>query len=239
MYYCPKCKVTIRGKKTCCPLCEGKILSGNDLKRTGIDEKIYSSDDFTDEYNEAFPILSERRITGITFIKLCTFILAVIIVICLSLQYLFKDEMSWTSAIVGGGIVAWLDVIAVMRYRYNILKVVTVEVVVALIVDYYIDKVTGFHGWSVVWMIPFCLLGHSVVTWIIAKIRRLRFEDYISYIVFDVILSYAQIYFIKIGENTLPYAAVFTVAAFTIALIAVILFRFRELKNATQKMFNV
>ena len=25
MQYCPKCKIKIRGKKTCCPMCQGPL----------------------------------------------------------------------------------------------------------------------------------------------------------------------------------------------------------------------
>ncbi len=239
MYYCPKCKITIRGNKQCCPLCEGKILDKNGMRRAAIDETLYDIDDLEDDYNEAFPILNERKITGHTFARICTFILAVIIVMCLTLRYLFGDMVSWTGVTILGSVVAWLDILAVLRYRYNVLKVLAVEVIVAIIVDYYIDKITGFHGWSVTWMIPFCLVGHTIVTFIIAKAMKLRFVEYIIYICLDAFLAFLQIIFIWNGENTLPYAAVFVIAGFVITLVATFLFRFRELRSAAGRMFNV
>lgn len=239
MYYCPKCKIVIRGNKTCCPLCEGKILGKEDVLRMGIDAEMYDLDDFSDDFDEPYPTLPERKITGVTFVKICTFLLAVIIVMGVSLQYLFGDMFNWTGMVILGSIVLWLDILAIMRYRYNVLKVLAVEVLVAIIVDYYIDKITGNYGWSVVWMIPFCLVTHSIITWIIAKAMRLRFEEYIIYIVFDAVLAFSQAYFIWNGENTLPYAAVFVMAAFAIALAALFLFRFRELRSATHRLFNV
>lgn len=239
MYYCPKCKITIRGKKTCCPLCEGKILTGVELKRTGIDESVYNSDDFTEDYNEAFPILNTGKMSGSTFKKICTFLLAIVFVMWITLKYLFKDAVSWMDAFMLGTVVAWADIMAIMRYRYNVLKVLALEVLFVIIIDYYIDRVTGFRGWSVIWMIPFCLVGHSAVTFVISKFMKLRFVEYIIYIIMDAVLAFGQIYFIWNGENTLPYAAVFVIAAYTIAIIAAIIFRYRELKFATEKMFNV
>ena len=239
MYYCPKCKIVIRGNKSCCPLCEGKILDKQDVLRMGVDAEMYDMDDFSEDYDEPYPTLPERKITGVTFVKICTFLLAVIIVMGVALRFLFGDMFNWTGMVILGSIVLWLDILAIMRYRYNFLKVLAVEVLVAIIVDYYIDKVTGFYGWSVVWMIPFCLVGHSIVTWLIAKAMKLRFEEYIIYIVFDAVLAFSQAYFIWNGENTLPYAAVFVMAAFAIALAALFLFRFRELRSATHRLFNV
>lgn len=239
MYYCPKCKIIIRGNKQCCPLCEGKILDKDGMRRAAIDETLYDIDDIEDDYNKAFPILNERKITGHTFARICTFILAVIIVMCLTLRYLFGDMVSWTGVTILGSVVVWLDILAVLRYRYNVLKVLAVEVIVAIIVDYYIDKITGFHGWSVIWMIPFCLVGHTIVTFIIAKAMKLRFVEYIIYICLDAFLAFLQIIFIWNGENTLPYAAVFVIAGFVITLVATFLFRFRELRSAAGRMFNV
>ncbi|SEL49806.1 MULTISPECIES: DUF6320 domain-containing protein [unclassified Butyrivibrio] len=239
MHYCPKCKIVIRGNKTCCPLCEGKILGRSDVLRTGIDERMYDIDDFSEEPDEPYPTLPERKINGVTFVKICTFLLAIIIVLGITLKYLFGDMVTWVGMVILGSVVLWLDILAIMRYRYNILKVLAVEVLVAIIVDYYIDKVTGFHGWSVIWMIPFCLVGHSIASWIIAKFMKLRIEEYIIYIVFDAVLAFSQAYFIWSGENTYPYAAVFVMAAFAIAVAALLLFRFRELSSATQRMFNV
>ena len=239
MYYCPKCKIVIRGNKTCCPLCEGKILDKQDVMRMGIDAEMYDLDDISEDFEEPYPTLPERKITGVTFVKICTFLLAIIIVMGIALQFLFGEMFAWCGMFILGSIVLWLDILAIMRYRYNILKVLAVEILVAIIVDYYIDKVTGFYGWSVIWMIPFGLVGHSIATWIIAKLMKLRFEEYIIYIVFDAILAFSQAYFIWNGENTLPYAAVFVMAAFAIALVALFLFRFRELRSATHRLFNV
>ena len=210
------------------------------MKRAAIDDSgMYDMDEFTDEPNEAFPILNERKITGVTFLRLCTFLLAIIIVVGVALKYLFGDMMSWTGVVILGAVVMWLDIIAVMRYRYNLLKVLEVEVIVAIVVDYYIDKMTGFYGWSVIWMIPFCLLGHTALTYTIAKLLKLRFEEYIIYIVLDAVLAFGQMIFIWNGENTLPYAAVGVMAAFAIMLVAAILFRFRELRSAAGRVFNV
>ncbi len=239
MLYCPKCKITIRGSKQCCPLCEGKIIDRNEMKRIAIDESMYDMDEFTDDPNEAFPILDVKKITGVTFVRICTFLLAIIIVVGIALRYLFGEMMSWTGVMTLGAVVMWLDILAIMRYRYNILKVLAVEVLVAIVVDYYIDKMTGFYGWSVIWMIPFCLVGHSILTVIIAKGIKLRFEEYIIYIVMDAVLAFGQIYFIWNGENTLPYAAVGVIALFAIALVGTFLFRYRELRSAADKMFNV
>ncbi|WP_026660490.1 DUF6320 domain-containing protein [Butyrivibrio sp. AC2005] len=239
MQYCPKCKIVIRGDKTCCPLCEGKVLGKKDVLRTGLDKKMYDINDFSEESEAPYPTLPERRISGVTFVKICTFLLGIIIVMGAAIKYLFGDSVTWVPVFILGSVVLWLDILAIMRYRYNILKVLTIEVIVAIIINYYVDKKTGFYGWSVSWMIPFSLVGHTILSWIVAQVMKLRFEEYIIYIVMDAVMAFSQIIFIWNGENSVPYAAVFVMAAFAITLIATLLFRFRELRSATSRMFNV
>ncbi len=239
MQYCPKCKIVIRGDKTCCPLCEGKVLGKKDVLRTGLDKKMYDINDFSEESEAPYPTLPERRISGVTFMKICTFLLGIIIVMGAAIKYLFGDSVTWVPVFILGSVVLWLDILAIMRYRYNILKVLTIEVIVAIIINYYVDKKTGFYGWSVSWMIPFSLVGHTILSWIVAQVMKLRFEEYIIYIVMDAVMAFSQIIFIWNGENSVPYAAVFVMAAFAITLIATLLFRFRELRSATSRMFNV
>ena len=239
MQYCPKCKIVIRGDKTCCPLCEGKVLGKKDVLRTGLDKKMYDINDFSEESEAPYPTLPERRINGVTFVKICTFLLGIIIVMGAAIKYLFGDSVTWVPVFILGSVVLWLDILAIMRYRYNILKVLTIEVIVAIIINYYVDKKTGFYGWSVSWMIPFSLVGHTILSWIVAQVMKLRFEEYIIYIVMDAVMAFSQIIFIWNGENSVPYAAVFVMAAFAITLIATLLFRFRELRSATSRMFNV
>ena len=156
-----------------------------------------------------------------TFVKICTFLLGIIIVMGAAIKYLFGDSVTWVPVFILGSVVLWLDILAIMRYRYNILKVLTIEVIVAIIINYYVDKKTGFYGWSVSWMIPFSLVGHTILSWIVAQVMKLRFEEYIIYIVMDAVMAFSQIIFIWNGENSVPYAAVFVMAAFAITLIQI------------------
>jgi hypothetical protein len=221
MQVCNKCNIRIRGRKECCPLCQGK------LNETEGDE------------NLAFPILEKRKITSITFLKVCTFISIVALIVFGTVNIMTSGAFPFIGPVILGVIVAWIDIVATMYLRNNIIKVITFEVLVAIVVDFYVDMRTGFYGWSVNWMIPMTLIGLAIATIITANIMGLRLDEYILYIVFDFVMALLQIICIKNGMNTLPWPAASSIMFYLILIAALVIFRFRDLKNASEKMFNI
>ncbi|WP_026651925.1 DUF6320 domain-containing protein [Butyrivibrio proteoclasticus] len=221
MQICPKCKVNIRGEKSCCPLCQSQL------------KKVEG------ELSPAFPTLKKKKISNITFIKVCTFLFVALEIIFFALHYVTQRQFSFFPIMILGTLVVWLTLITTIYLKNNMIKVITWEVIVAIIVDVYIDKATGFNGWSLHWMVPATLVALAIATITIAKMLKLRLDEYILYIVFDLLMALSQMIFIRLGQNRFIYPAVFSITFYLILTAALVIFRFRDLKNATQKMFNV
>ncbi len=221
MQICPKCKVQIRGKKSCCPLCQGQL---NETEGT---------------LSASFPTLKKKKISNITFIKMITFLVVASLIILGTVNIMTEGVYSYISPVMLGIIVGWVTILTTMYLRNNLIKVITWEVIVAIIVDVYVDLNTGFHGWSFTWMIPLTLIGLAIGTIVTAMVLKLRLDEYILYLVCDLIMTLLQIIFIRNGMNDNPWPAVISIMIYLILFAAVIIFRFRDLKNASQKMFNM
>ena len=221
MQICPKCKVNIRGTKTCCPLCQGKF------KTTEGDA------------NPSFPTIKHKKISNITFLKVCTFLFVASEIIFTTINIMTNGEYSFIGPVMLGIFVGWLTILTTMYLRNNLIKVITWEVIVAIVVDIYIDLHTGFHGWSFGWMVPMTLIGLAIVTIVTALILHLRLDEYILYLALDLVMALSQIIFIRNGMNKVPWPAVSSIMTYLILFAAVIIFRFNDLKNASEKMFNV
>ncbi len=170
---------------------------------------------------------------------MCTFLFVASEIIFGAINIMTKGEFSFIGPVMLGILVAWIDVIATMYLRNNLIKVITFAVIVAIVVDYYIDIKTGFHGWSINWMIPMTLIGLAIATIVIAMVLKLRLDEYILYIVLDFVMALIQIIFIKNGMNSFPWPAVASIITYMIIIAALVIFRFRDLKNASEKMFNI
>lgn len=221
MQICPKCKVNIRGNKSCCPLCQGKLKT------------------VEGESNPSFPTIKRKKISNITFLKVCTFLFVASEIVFLTINIMTQNKFSFISPVMLGILAGWITIITTMYLRNNLIKVITWEVIVAIVVDIYVDLHTGFYGWSFAWMIPLTLIGLAIATIITALVLKLRLDEYILYLVLDLVMVLLQIVFIKNGMNKVPWPAVCSVMTYLILFAGVIIFRFSDLKNATQKMFNV
>ena len=216
MQYCPKCRVKIRGEKKMCPLCRGDLQ--------GESEK------------GPFPVISPG-ISPISVAKLITFIAAVIVVAMLCVYYFTR--MGWALLVIPLCVVAWLDTFIALYYRYNLIRLVTVETYIGMLICFIVDKSLGFRGWSVKWAIPAAFTGLFIATFLMARFRGLRLEDCIIYLIFDVLMSLLQLIGVLNGANTFPMPAIISAAAMFLAGIGLFLFRFRDLKSASGKWFNV
>ncbi|RKM56274.1 MULTISPECIES: DUF6320 domain-containing protein [unclassified Butyrivibrio] len=221
MQICPKCKINIRGKKECCPLCQGQL-------------KTVEGDN-----NPAFPTLKRKVMSHITFLKICTFLFATVEIVFATIDIMTGRQYSFFGPLMLGFLAGWVTILTTVYLRNNILKIITWEVIVAIVVDIYIDFKTGFHGWSVEWMVPMTLIGLAIVTIITAVSLKLRLDEYIYYIIFDFAMTLGQIYFIKKGYNKLPWPVGISIMCYLILIVGVVIFRFRDLKQASEKMFNM
>jgi len=144
MQYCPKCKVTIRGNKRCCPLCEGS-LTGN-------------------PEDSAFPVLKKRRFSVSTLFRICLFLFIIVEVVMMVIQ-LFTDFHYHTP----GVIMTWaplvlIDLCVAIYYRGNIIKLISYQSYIIMLLCLFIDMRNGTLSWSIHWVIPITLVVLTIVT---------------------------------------------------------------------------
>ena len=108
--------------------------------------------------------------------------------------------------------------------------------IVCIIVD---RRMTGWHAWSVVWLLPVSFVGLAVVTIILGKALHMTLTEYIIYLASAVVFSQVQLRFIRIGWNPFPLPAVISEVLMLIMGAAGLLFFFREFRSAASRMFHV
>ena len=224
MQMCPKCGIRIVGNKMCCPLCQGKLRGEPD--------------------QGAFPILPERRVTGISVVRLLAFLTVAAEIITCTIWYLLSVQAGlnpgWIPLLMAGFAVGFLDFLFAFYLRNNVLKTVTAQIYFAMIVGYVIDRMTGFQRWSVEWMIPLTFLGLGFLTIILGRMIGRRFEEYIFYLISDtVVCIVVQMIWIVRGTNNFVIPAAISMALYLIMAVGTVIFFYRDLKNATAKIFNI
>ena len=64
-------------------------------------------------------------------------------------------------------------------------------------------------------------------------------EEYIIYLAVDMLLALGQVAFLVLGMNAFVWPAVISMAFLLILGAAALIFRFRDLKNASEKLFHM
>ncbi|MCR5772676.1 MAG: hypothetical protein K6G87_15760 [Butyrivibrio sp.] len=223
MQYCPKCKVKVRGYKTECPLCQGRL--------TGTPE------------DPVYPVL-KKRVSRVSLVKILTFILAVIFIVMLSARFLLihelgRDDFSWPGVVMAISFMAWIDMVVALMLRGNVLKLVTFEAYAVMVFSYIANRILGNRGWDIAWIIPIVLVALLVFTIAIGIATKAHLEDYVNYLILDFIVAMLQIIPVISETNVFMWPAVICFAIYLILAAAIILFRFRDLKNASAKFWNM
>ena len=220
MQSCKKCQITIRGNKERCPLCGG-ILSG-------------------EAESPAFPVISRPGVSRLSFLRVSLFLFiafeAAMIVLMLSLERVEP----WMLLAMAAGVFGILDIALAVYYRNNLLKLVVMEIYIGLGVALLVDLYTGRPYWSVSMVIPLIFAGLTVVIASMGKALQMPVEEYIMYLLFDVIVSTGlQGILILCGVNTFRIPALISIAFVIVFFLGMVIFNHRVFGKESKKLFNV
>lgn len=219
MQYCPKCRLNIRGEKTGCPLCGGRL--------TG------------DPEPGGFPVLERRRFSHMSVVKVATFCYLSLFIILMALEILSDFRLAWVPFVILVMTIVWGDIMVGVYFRNNLVKTFAIETYLVMAGCLLIDFLTGWRGWSLSYVLPSGFLLLVIATVCVGKMADLRLEEYIMYLVTTMLLSLLQIIPVLTHANPAPVPAVASVTILLIMGCAAVIFRFQDLRSAAEKLFNL
>ncbi|MBR0398377.1 MAG: hypothetical protein IJI10_08920 [Eubacterium sp.] len=221
MQSCEKCGITIRGAKSKCPLC------GNELTGTPAPE------------TAGFPALHDK-VSKWSVLKVSAFCFFVLEVLMMLVQYISGGRLMWPVVVMVLAPVGLADLFLAFFYRHNVLKLISVQVYVGMLLAVMIDRnIAGWHKWSVSWLLPFGFVGLAITIICIGCGLRLKLIEYITYLAVAVIASMTQLLLIRQGLNPHPLPAVISMSVMAVLGVAGMLFFFRELRSAASRTFHM
>ena len=218
MQYCQKCNIQIRGSKRCCPLCQGR-LSG-------------------EPGSPVFPVLPKKKVSQVTFLRICVFAALAAEVVFLSIFRLSNYQAAWTGVAMTIVILVLIDIILAVYYHSNVLKLIALEFFIAILASWLLDRHFGNKGWSLSFFIPIAFLVYPPVIVLTAKAMHRSATDFVIYLVIGALLSFLQMIPLQTGRIGFPVLAVISMALAAMILGFLLVFRFRVLKDASSKYLN-
>ncbi len=221
MQSCDKCKVTIRGNHTICPLCGG-ILKEN-LKQE----------------EEVFPHIPTIYQEFNILIRSMILVSIAAIVVSFAINFIFTKESRWSILVAAAIICMWTSLFIIIRKKNNIPKAIVWQVALIGILSILWDLSIGWMGWSIDYVVPCCCVGAMIVMAIAAKIIKIGAKDLIIYMFVDIIFGFIPLIFILLGILNVFIPSVICVACSAISLSALILFEGDNMKAELNKRMHI
>ena len=216
---CERCNAYVSGKNKTCPLCQNKMI------------------DTGENQESVFPPIQLASKKEKLFIKILSLILFAGTVFCVMANLTINPEVIWSPFVAGGALCLWLTLILALKSRRHIPKAIfwIILFIAALAVIW--DFSTGFHKWSIDYIIPILFSGAIIIIAVVATILKIAINDYIVYILSNSILGIIPLVFILTGILNVTIPSMICVSFSIISLAGLFIFdRYRlvdELKRRT------
>lgn len=219
MKYCEKCRVSVRGDRARCPLCNA-VLHG-------------------DPEPSGFPSLPDESKRRRLWISIAALASVTVCVVCLLLNYLNRKGGFWSLPVVCGVVCAWLMLGIALFKKQNIPKTLMWEVFAASVLSIVWDHQIGWRGWSINYVIPVVCMGAMVTLVVLSLVGHLHPQSLIVYLLTDLLLGIVQTVLLFTGWVTALLPSVLCVGVSAVTLAAMLIFHGRQVWEELQRRLHM
>lgn len=172
-------------------------------------------------------------------IRILLFTSFAVIVASFAIRMIFPTDTNWPVFVIFGLVSMWLGIIVVVRKKHNIPKAIMWQVTVVSLLSVFWDWQTGWHGWSLEYLIPIIYVSAELVMYITAKIMKLGTRDYLTYALLDGIFGILPVLFILFHWVDTKFPSILCAAFSLIFLAAIFIFEGEQIKRELDKKMHI
>lgn len=221
MKTCEKCAVSVSGSFEKCPLCRHTLVGENQNKF------------------ETFPFIPLVKHKHSLLFRLVQLGSAAAVIISFIINWMFPESGFWSVFVIAGVACLWLSLMIAIRKRHNILKNLSYQVTVISILSVLWDIFTGWHGWSVDFVIPIAFVSAMSATAILAHIFKIQTETYIIYSFLLILYGIIPAAFVLSGLSTVVYPSLICVACSLFMFAALLIFEGRNMIEELKRRLHL
>lgn len=221
MKRCEKCKVQVAGERKNCPLCQGPLSGESDGSR------------------EVFPKIPTIYKQYSLFFRILILVSIIAAVISVTINFMIPESGWWSVFVVAGIGCMWLSLAFSVRKRRNIPKNMLYQVVILSLVSALWDWLTGWHGWSVDYVVPIVCVAAMIAMAIVAQVMHLDISDLMIYFCIGALFGIVPLVFYFTGSLTVIYPSLICVAGSIISLAALMVFQGRAMRAELRRRLHL
>lgn len=188
MKHCNKCNVDLDIISTKCPLCNSEIDNEKDVI-------------------SSYPIIN-LPVSKTLFRKMIFFLACVISVGVLILNYALTPKIKWSLFVIVQVFASFYIFYNILSGRKRVIKLLLILNIFVSALSIFWDIYTGFHGWSVNYVLPSLCISYGIFMLILRLVRYYAFKENSSYIYLNICLEFLPfilVYFELAKINILIY----------------------------------
>jgi len=220
MKKCYKCNININSKSSVCPLCKGIIETSEN------DECV-------------FPIIPSVYKKHKLILKILLFLSILGSFVCLLINYLISKEISWSLFVIAGIISFWITLIVGFKQRNNLMSLLFLEVIFVLILSILWDYFTGWHFWSITYVLPFLCISYISVLFFLRIFLKNIFRDYVIYIYINSLIGITPLYFILKDGLSVRWPSITCIIFSILSILILAIFNHKQMKNELERRLHI
>ncbi len=220
MRFCAHCGVKLANDTPKCPLCDMHT------------EK--TDDDFSLDY----PYIKSRFTRGL-LLRLITFLALIFVAASFMVDHLVPTGSPWALITVAAIIYVWISSMNVLRHTPNPASIALCQLFGIGGLVFFIDFFTGFHRWSVNFVIPFLIIGAAVATTLMIVIRPMRNRAYTIYQLVIAVIGVLSVFLWVFGWSDIEWPVVTASWVSMLCFATMLVFSYRRTRNELKKRFHL
>ena len=220
MKKCYRCNVLINTKVQKCPLCSGSIEDGE------IGENI-------------FPIIPNIYMKHKLFFKLLLFLSILGSVISLIINYLVSNKISWSLFVIAGFVSFWMTFITGIKKRHNFMNLLFFEAIIILISSIIWDYFTGWHFWSITYVLPFLCIAYITILFFLRIFLKNIFKDHVIYIYINSLIGLVPLYFVLKNRLSVKWPSIACIIFSIFSILVLAIFNHKQMKNELERRLHI
>lgn len=219
MNKCPKCDIFLKTNSKICPLCHNKI----ELIK---ENSIYPEIKTTYKYHQ-------------TLLKIALFATLLGTVFSLLINYWINKEISWSIFVILGIISFWLSFGVCLNRKHGFMRILFAEVLALITLSIIWDLLTGFHKWSLMFVLPFLCIAYTTTFLIIRIFTRYTKKEHILYSYLNSLIGLFPLYFIIGNKLNILWPSYISVSMSIFALIFLFIFNHHTLEAEIERRLHI
>ena len=218
MKQCPKCNITLDIRDNYCPLCNSEI----------IDKKNFKS---------SYPFISDI-INKHLFRKIILFIVILISIIALALNYILTPNIRWSLFVIIQLLVTYYIFYNILNGRKKIIKSLLAINILVSCLSIFWDFYTGFHGWSTNYVLPSLCITYGAFMLVLRFIDYFAFRESSNYIYLNICLEFVPLILVYLEYAKLNVLIYLSTLFCILNLLILVIFDGSDLKEDILKKMH-